>query len=291
MRVDNAIIMAAGTSSRFAPLSYERHKGLTVVLGEVLIERQIRQLLEADITEIHVVTGYKAEQFDYLKKMYGVQLIYNPDYQLRNNNASIWAARHVLRNSYICSADNYFEENLFSADVEGGAYYAAQWSDGKTEEWCISEDADGYIDSVVVGGMNSWYMMGHAFWDESFSGKFLSILKKEYYLPETSGKLWESIFMAHLDILKMRIQKFPNGRIREFDSLDELRVFDPSYISDTHSETLKTIAGRLGVAESALMHFDPIKEDEAEAVGFSFDCNGARFEYRYKRSSLTQVHS
>lgn len=27
----NAIIMAAGTSSRFAPLSYEKHKALTVV--------------------------------------------------------------------------------------------------------------------------------------------------------------------------------------------------------------------------------------------------------------------
>ena len=43
MLVDNAVIMAAGTSSRFAPLSYERHKGLTEVRGEVLIERQIRQ--------------------------------------------------------------------------------------------------------------------------------------------------------------------------------------------------------------------------------------------------------
>ncbi len=46
-RVDNAIIMAAGTSSRFAPLSYETHKGLLTVRGEVLIERQIRQTTSA----------------------------------------------------------------------------------------------------------------------------------------------------------------------------------------------------------------------------------------------------
>ena len=45
-RVDNAVIMAAGTSSRFAPLSYERPKALTEVKGEVLIERQIRQILD-----------------------------------------------------------------------------------------------------------------------------------------------------------------------------------------------------------------------------------------------------
>ncbi len=43
-KVDNAIIMAAGFASRCAPLSYERPKGLFKVRGEVLIERQIRQL-------------------------------------------------------------------------------------------------------------------------------------------------------------------------------------------------------------------------------------------------------
>ena len=54
-RVDNAVIMAAGASSRFAPLSYEYHKGLIEVKGEILIERQIRQLREAGISEIIIV--------------------------------------------------------------------------------------------------------------------------------------------------------------------------------------------------------------------------------------------
>ena len=47
--VDNAVIMAAGTSSRCAPLSYEMPKALITVKGEVLIERQIRQLQEAGV--------------------------------------------------------------------------------------------------------------------------------------------------------------------------------------------------------------------------------------------------
>lgn len=42
--------MAAGTSSRFAPLSYETHKSLLTVRGEVLIERQIRQIKDAAST-------------------------------------------------------------------------------------------------------------------------------------------------------------------------------------------------------------------------------------------------
>lgn len=41
----NAIILAAGKSSRFAPFTYEKPKGLLCVKGEVLIERQIERVL------------------------------------------------------------------------------------------------------------------------------------------------------------------------------------------------------------------------------------------------------
>ena len=60
-KVENAIILAAGLSSRFAPISYEKPKGLLRVRGEVLIERQIRQLQEMGISNITIVVGYKKE--------------------------------------------------------------------------------------------------------------------------------------------------------------------------------------------------------------------------------------
>ena len=47
----NAIIMAAGMSSRFAPLSLETPKALLNVKDEIMIERQIGQLREAGIDE------------------------------------------------------------------------------------------------------------------------------------------------------------------------------------------------------------------------------------------------
>ena len=68
----NAVIMAAGTSSRFAPLSHEILKGLIEVRGEILIERQIRQLKEVGIDEIVLVLGYRKEQFEYLRGKFGV---------------------------------------------------------------------------------------------------------------------------------------------------------------------------------------------------------------------------
>ena len=60
--------MAAGTASRFAPLSYEKPKALLRVKGEILIEGQICQLREAGISDIIVVVGYMAEKFYYLQE-------------------------------------------------------------------------------------------------------------------------------------------------------------------------------------------------------------------------------
>ena len=116
-KVKNAIILAAGFASRCAPLSYERPKGLFIIKGEILIERQIKQLLDKGITEIYVVVGYKKELFFYLEKKYGVKLIINTEYTVRNNLSSVYAAKKYFGNSYICYSDNYLNVNGFETYV------------------------------------------------------------------------------------------------------------------------------------------------------------------------------
>lgn len=287
MKVDNAVIMAAGTSSRFAPLSYEKHKAMTVVKGEVLIERQIRQLQEAGISDIFIVTGYKKEQFEYLTDKYHVNLIHNPEYLTRNNNGSIWAAREVLANSYVCSADNYFSSNPFEDEIDD-AYYAAEYADGSTAEWCMTEDETGYINSVTIGGAHAWYMLGHTFWSRAFSSAFLAILEKEYTRKETADKLWEKIFMEHLDVLKMRIRKYKPGVIHEFDTLDELRGFDDSYVANTRSTLIQKVANELGTTEDRIVHITSMKSDNTTAAGFEFDCGNDHYSYLYHTGKLVK---
>lgn len=281
VKVENAVIMAAGTSSRFAPLSYEMPKGLITVKGEVLIERQIRQLREAGINDIYVVTGFKAEEFAYLADKFGIKLVHNPYYDTKNNNASIKAVEDILSNTYVCSADNYFDKNPFTDSVDA-AYYAAVYSDGPTNEWCMETDDEGWIKKVTIGGENAWYMLGHTFWDKEFSDTFVHILDSIYDDPSTADKLWESIYMEHLDQLDMKMKKYPSNFIFEFDTLDELRIFDKSYITDTRSRILKNVSKELSANESDLVNIKCLKDTSSnEAIGFTFDYKGKHHTYLY----------
>lgn len=285
MRVDNAIIMAAGTASRFAPLSYEKPKALIEVRGEILIERQIRQLKEVGIDEIIIITGYKAEQFDYLKEKFGVNLIYNADYLTRNNNSSIYVAREYLQNSYICSSDNYFLQNPFEREVDE-SYYSCVYAEGKTKEWCVTEE-NGWIKDVVVGGEDSWVMLGHVFWSKAFSQKFLSILKEEYDRLETANKLWEALYIDHINELPLKIRKYNADFIFEFDTLDELRRFDSRYWNDTGSTILKKCAKTLGIKEQDLTGIKAFKDKNNEAIGFTFHA-GKKYNYYYDTQELEE---
>ena len=121
-RVENAIIMAAGMSSRFAPLSYEIPKGLLQVKGERLIEREIRQLQEAGIEDITVIVGYLQEKMFYLAEKFGVKIVVNNDYYKYNNCSSLMLVKDQLSNTYICSSDNYFVENPFEQYIYRGYY-------------------------------------------------------------------------------------------------------------------------------------------------------------------------
>ena len=251
----NAIIMAAGTSSRFVPLSVERPKGLVEVKGEILIERQIRQLKEAGITDITLVVGYKAEMF-----------------------ASLIRVIEKLDNTFICSSDNYFPENVFTRESVD-SYYSALYAEGKTNEYCLITDAEDQITDVKVGGHDSWYMVGHVFFNHEFSEKFRKLMIKEYCNETTKQGYWEDLYIRYIDQLpKMKINRYKEGDIQEFDSLDELRMFDESYKNDTRSSIVKQICKQLEVEEACVHAFRNIKH-KGNYLQFQFKVYDDVYEY------------
>ncbi len=278
-KVDNAVILAAGLSSRFAPISYEKPKGVLRVRGEVLIERQIEQLREAGITDITVVVGYKKEYFFYLRKKYGVTLVNNDEYASRNNNGSLWRVRGCLGNTYVCSSDDYFAQNPFNAYVFK-AYYSAQYAEGPTKEWCMETGAGGRITKVTVGGSNSWYMLGHVYFDRAFSERFVKILEEEYDRPETVDMLWEDLYIEHIKELDMVLRPYPAGAINEFDSLDELRAFDPHFLENVDSEIFDNIVAVLGCTKAEIHDVYPLKQGLTN-LSCHFATNDGEYVYRH----------
>jgi cholinephosphate cytidylyltransferase len=271
----NAIILAAGTSSRFVPISFEIPKSLLKVRGEVLIERQIKQLQEAGIYDITVVVGYKKELFYYLKDKYNVSIVNNEDYHIYNNTSSLMRVLDKLENTYICSSDNYFTKNVFLEDEEQ-AYYSAIYINGKTDEYCIQYDKEELITEVTIGGENSYVMLGHVYFDKVFSDSFKEILKNEYKTEETKKKLWEQVYIKYISSLKMKIKKYPDGVIFEFDSLEELRKFEPTFLSNT--EIMKEISEYFHCKENELSNFS-LKENSQEIFSFSFIYEKQKYNY------------
>lgn len=287
-KVDNAIIMAAGMSSRFAPISYEQPKGMLKVRGEVLIERQIRQLQEAGIDDITVVVGYKREQFFYLEDRLGVRIVANPDYATRNNNSTIKVVEGLLGNTYICSSDDYFTENPFEEYVYR-AYYSAAFEEGPTPEYCLStRGKEDLIVDVAVGGENSWVMLGHAYWDRAFSEGFVRILNQEYDRADTAPKLWEDIYMEHLNELPMVMRKYQHGVIWEFDSLDELRQFDPAFIDNVDSSIMDNICSVLKCARKDISSIVPIKQGLTN-LSCRFEVDGEAYVYRHPGTGTESI--
>ena len=283
----NAVIMAAGTSSRFAPISYEIPKGLLVVKGEVLIERQIEQLRAANISDITIVVGYKKEMFTYLKEKYQVTIIENPEFASRNNHASLYYAQDKIRNTYICSADNYFLKNVFLEEVNK-PYYASVYQAGETNEWCLNYNTNGLINKVTVGGQDTWVMLGQIYFNEEFSEKFLSILNQVYARPETKDKLWEEIYVDNLASLDLYIKQYQNDVIFEFDTLDELRSFDESYQNNASSEILNLVTAKLHCEQFEITSYLPIYQNGL-VIGFSFTYKDLRYGFYYTSQQLERI--
>lgn len=236
-RVDNAIILAAGMGSRFRPFSYHMPKSLAKLKGEVLIERQIRQLKEKNIDDIIIVVGYMADKFNYLQEKYNVRLVYNPDYEKCNNISSFYAVRDELKNSYVLGADYWFASNIFNK-YEFDSYYARVYSDKYVDEYCITLDDNGYINNITKGGDNTWYTVGEIFFSRNLSELIRQDLENEYKDADVKQMIIDIYCQKHIEKYKFFTKERESDLVYEFDSMSEAIQFDSTF-SDYAEKIIK----------------------------------------------------
>ena len=113
-RPNQAVILAAGAGMRMIPINTEVSKGMLEVRGETLVERLIKQLKEKGIHKITIVVGFMKEQYEYLIDEYGVELVYNKEYAVKNNLFSLAKVKDRLENAYIVPCDLWVTEQILS---------------------------------------------------------------------------------------------------------------------------------------------------------------------------------
>lgn len=276
-RMDGAVIQAAGFGSRFVPLTFEMPKGLLEVKGERMIERQIRQLHEAGITDITIVVGYLKEKFEYLMDKYGVKLLYNPEYSYKNNLSTFYAARELFRgrNMYLLVSDNWIRDNMFHK-YECGAWYSAVYMEGGTTEWCLSFNKKGRITDIRVGGRDSWVMYGPACLTRDFSERFIPLAEETYRTPGTDSFYWEQVLVDHIRELSIDVNCRPDGEVYEFENLEELREFDSRYRDHSDNETMALVSKVFQVPESSIRNLRCLKAGMTNQ-SFLFDVDGKSY--------------
>ena len=279
-RVKNAIILAAGMSTRFIPVSYELPKGLISVKGEVMIEREIRQLKEAGVQEIIVVVGYMMEKFFYLRDKYNVKLVVNNEFSTKNTHSSIYVARDYLSNTYILCSDNYYPKNMFH-QYEYRAFYCSVFLPGTSYvERAFSFDSDGMVYDTNKPSHDQWIMYGHAYFNYAFTEKFRPLLESYFGRPGVEGMYWENVWAEHVKEIPMWIKKCEPSDILEFDSMDELKAFDPDYIFNNRVHVFENICRILCCEITDINEMIIIKKG-LNNQSFKFKVNGEYYIYRH----------
>lgn len=287
-KVDNAIILAAGMSTRFIPVSYELPKGLISVKGEVMTERLIRQLQESGVGEIVLVVGYMMEKFFYLRDKYGVKLVVNNEFAVKNTHSSIYAARDYLRNTYIVCSDNYYPKNMFHR-YEYRAFYCSIYLPGTSYvERAFTFDDDCLVIDTNKPSHDQWIMYGHAYYDRNFTDAFKPILESYYGRPGIEYMYWETIYAENVDKLKMWGLKCTDKDILEFDSMDELKKFDPDYITHNRVKVFENICNVLNCSFSDISGIEVVKGG-LNNRSFKFKCNGEQYIYRHPGINASNV--
>lgn len=95
------VILAAGMAKRLRPLTDTKPKCLLEVGGRTLLERTVRAMQQAGITEFVVVTGYCADQIHHflenLPDSPTFHFLHNADYEHNNNIYSLWMSMELVR--------------------------------------------------------------------------------------------------------------------------------------------------------------------------------------------------
>lgn len=275
----SAVILAAGQGIRMIPINNNVPKAMLEINDEILIERLIRQLIEAHINDITIVVGFMKEEFDYLIDKYNVKLVVNREYQEKNNLHSLNLVKDKISNTYIIPGDLYFYENPFL--------------NNEIQSWYMLENRISKHSNVTCNNKNEIVKVkddGLKMIGLSFINQHDSLYLKERLECLDDG-MHDSCFWE--ETLYQKNKMFIYGKIVDTNYVDEINTYEELRNVDDHSthlnnETLSLIAGVFKINVEQIKNIKSLKKGMTNR-SFLFEINQDKYIMRIPGEGTDQL--
>lgn len=275
MKPRAAVILAAGSGMRMAPINTLAPKAMLEVEGERLIERQIRQLHEVGIRDIYVVVGFMKEAFEYLIDEFGVRLVVNRDYASKNSLFSLFKVKEHLERAYIIPGDVWCRSNPFRRREFYSWYMVTDEIDREsrvrvTRKWDLEKTGR------HEGGNR---MIGIAYLQREAVAAFLARLTHPEFMLKQEQAMWECLMEPLKDKkLLLPARLMAADAVVEINTYEQLRDWDSSS-ANLRSDAIQVAAEVFGVSEREIINIEVLKKGMTNR-SFFFTCKGGKYIMR-----------
>lgn len=222
------VILAAGMGTRLMPLTKDIPKALLKINNVTLLERMIKNCIQADITKFIIIVGYNGEKVEKLSKSledkYNIKIktIRNEKYDITNTSVSTYLAstyieKEDLDDFILVNGDNVVDPLIIKRIVEtdNTSMIIDNYKQLNEESFKLIIDNESFNE------------------DKTISNGVINSIGKELNIPKSSGE-----FIGLSKLIKSDINdfnKFLNESINEdpqnyydfsFKDLSEVKTID-----------------------------------------------------------------
>lgn len=243
----NAIILAAGKSSRMYKSGSTLPKGLLSVLGIPNIERTILMLHMIDIYDIIIAVPFNSIQFDYLAEKYSCTIIHIP-LENKNTLTTMNYLFEYIGDSFIIEGDVVCCKNIFRI-FDHSTYYVMKYERPECDEWNVITDSDNNILNFEIGTHLTPAIFGISFWVQRDCYLLKEYLKTQLQNghAEESNFFWDDNILELLGKICLKTHEITANSACEINTVSEYQYaiklcteminspqnfFDKSYIRE-----------------------------------------------------------
>lgn len=145
-----AVILAAGVSSRLAPVTNGKPKCLVQVGGRTLLEYQVSTLRDCGVSEVIIVTGYCNTTLE-REAPEGCRFVHNSHYASTNSLYSFSCVYDVIRGPFMLMNGDVFAhpEVYHRVASAGGTVLSMDSTSGQDEEHMKVQLRDGLVRGIA----------------------------------------------------------------------------------------------------------------------------------------------